>query len=441
MASHLSTSTTFTTASGAKTTTLGALAAGEMVFVIVANTGNAALPTVTDNNPDGLGAYTAIAGPILKAASVDRMYIFARNALVGSTLSTIITMTPSGATTGGGLSASRWSGFTQVGSAAIVSGQIGKQDNQAAATPAPALPSAATTTNPTLGAVFNATNPATMTPTVNWTERTDVGYNTPTSGLEAMSRDSGFTGTTVTWGSASGSAFCSVIIELDASAGAATLVIQDATHSHAADNVVLTQVHNLTVADALHAHTADNVALIINLAIQDALHGHTADNVVLTQVHILAIADALHAHFGDNLVLTQVHNLAIQEALHAHAGDNLALTQVHVLAIQEALHAHVADNVVLAAGGSTDLVIQDAAHGHTADSLTLTQAHQLTITDAIHAQTADNLILTQVHNLVIQDALHAHLGDNVALSVPAAPGGADDDVVRMRRFHRLWTGS
>lgn len=228
-----------------------------------------------------------------------------------------------------------------------------------------------------------------------------------------------------------------------APAGATNLVIQDATHSHAADNLALTQVHNLVVADALHAHTADNLALTIStsLAIQEALHGHTADNVALTQVHILAIADALHAHAADNLALTQVHILAIQEALHAHATDGLTLTQVHNLAIQEALHAQAADNVVLGTTSAADLVIQDALHGHTADGLTLTQAHQLSIADAIHSQVADPLVLTQVHNLVIQDALHAHLGDNVALSVPAAPGGEDDDVIRMRRFHRLWTGS
>jgi hypothetical protein len=75
------------------------------------------------------------------------------------------------------------------------------------------------TTNSILGAVFNAANPATMTPpaTGTWTEHDDVGYNTPATGMETVTLDSGFTSTTVTWGSSCASAFAAFAVEFDAS--------------------------------------------------------------------------------------------------------------------------------------------------------------------------------------------------------------------------------
>jgi hypothetical protein len=93
----------------------------------------------------------------------------------------------------------------------------------AAATPTCVLNSAALTTNALIGAVFNGTNPATMTPRASWTERADVGYATPTSGLEVMSRDSGETATSIAWGGTSASAFCASVFELDITAPAQDL--------------------------------------------------------------------------------------------------------------------------------------------------------------------------------------------------------------------------
>jgi hypothetical protein len=118
-----------------------------------------------------------------------------------------------------------------------------------------------------------------------------------------------------------------------ASGGATDLTIADATHSHSADNAVLTSSHLLTVADATHAHSADNVALstAILLALADALHGHTADNLTLT--------------------LAGSEDLVIADASHAHTADSLSLTTLSVLVVAEALHSHLADNVVLSIDG------------------------------------------------------------------------------------------
>lgn len=152
-----------------------------------------------------------------------------------------------------------------------------------------------------------------------------------------------------------------------------------------------------------------------DLVIADALHGHAADNIVLTQAHQLAISDTAHGHTADSLTITQLHQLVIQEALHAHAADNLSITQSHILVVADALHGHTADNLTL--NLSTDLLIADSAHAHVADNIALTQAHVLVIDDAGHVHTADSLNLTQNHVLVISDALHSQLSDNITISV------------------------
>jgi hypothetical protein len=201
---------TFNTSNGTKTVT-ATPAVGDLIVIITAHTGNTADTTPTDDNASG--TYVRIDGA-LKNTSADKMNIYIRTALITNAASTIFTHAP-GTTSGGGLAVLKVTGMSKVGSAASV--QTAKQENQAAATPAPVFGTAPLTGNPVIGAVFNATNPATMTPRTNFTERADVGYNTPASGLEVMSRDSGETATTQTWGSASGSAFSSIVIELDTS--------------------------------------------------------------------------------------------------------------------------------------------------------------------------------------------------------------------------------
>jgi hypothetical protein len=111
----------------------------------------------------------------------------------------------------------------------------GIQSNQPTATaPAPALSISALTGNTTIGAMANSTNPATMTAPTNWTERHDVGNTNPTMGLEVATLNSGFTGTTVTWGSNSGSVFASIIIEVDDNIdGTLTKTLGDLTLSSA----------------------------------------------------------------------------------------------------------------------------------------------------------------------------------------------------------------
>lgn len=207
------------TTAGNKAVTLAGATAGDQLVVVVVLTGATTTPTVTDDN--GSGTYTEVSGGgFFKAASADKVWIFVRNALVPATASTIITMTSPGGDTGGGLLVYRLTGMTRVGAAAVR--QIAGQSNQAAAgTPAPVFAAAPLTGNSLIGAVFNATNVATLTPPTGWTEKHDTGYATPTTGIETATIDSGFTSTTVTWGSTSASAFASIAAEMDASAAPA----------------------------------------------------------------------------------------------------------------------------------------------------------------------------------------------------------------------------
>jgi hypothetical protein len=84
------------------------------------------------------------------------------------------------------------------------------------------MPAPFLTGNPGIGYVHNASNPAGITPRTNWTERMDSGYATPVAGIEVMSRNNGETGSTISWGGTSLTAFSAGVIELDASTEAST---------------------------------------------------------------------------------------------------------------------------------------------------------------------------------------------------------------------------
>lgn len=209
----------FNTTSGTHTV-VATPAVGDLIVILVANTGNTANVAPTDNNSDGAGGtgqYSRL-NTCVKASSADTMQMWVRESKIGSASSTTFTHAP-GTSTGGGLGVFKITGMNRAGLLALVQSAI--QSNQAAAgTPTPVLGSAASTNNPLIGGVFNATNPATMTARSSpaYTERFDTGWATPTTGVETMSIDSGETGTSIAWGGTSASAFCSIIVELNAGA-------------------------------------------------------------------------------------------------------------------------------------------------------------------------------------------------------------------------------
>jgi hypothetical protein len=195
-------------------------AVGELIIAFVGEAGLTSGYGVTDNQAGG--TYTQIGTIALNNASADSIGVWIRDNLVASAVSHSINTTGATASTGGGIAALRVSGMTRAGLAAVrrVAGvlQFGKQENQAAGTPAPAFPAAADPGSVVLGAVLTASSGTTQTvEPAGWTERHDLGFITPTTGLEVATRDSGETGTTITWGGPTASSFASIIIELDVS--------------------------------------------------------------------------------------------------------------------------------------------------------------------------------------------------------------------------------
>lgn len=173
------------------------------------------------------------------------------------------------------------------------------------------------------GAALTYTAPGTMTeradvqPSGQW-----VAGTLATQGLAA----SGSTGTR-TFTASTAKAWNAFSLAVASAASATNLVVADAAQAQAADNLALTQVHQLAVADATQAQPVDNVVLtqVHQLVVADALQGQTVDNLTLSVANQLVVADATQAQSVDNLTLTQVHQLVVQDSTQGQTVDNISL--------------------------------------------------------------------------------------------------------------------
>lgn len=152
------------------------------------------------------------------SGSTATIYAYVSTSTVSNTSSQTVNFAPADTTNGTMMFVYGVSGMSKTGLTAVR--QSAKQDNKGAAqAPTPTFSAAALTGNVVLGVAGNSTNPAALTPPSGWTEPAsgDVGYSTPTAGAETAYRNSGETGTVITWGSASASQSGSLILELDTS--------------------------------------------------------------------------------------------------------------------------------------------------------------------------------------------------------------------------------
>lgn len=213
-ASFVDATTTFDTSAGNKTVTKTP-SVDDLIIIIAATSGLASAPTITDDNPDGLGAYTQIRTQV-KLAGADMLSAWVRNSLVSNSASTIFTMAP-GTDTGGGLTVLRFSGMSKAGSAAIKQ-SAGETNQIGGSLPAPHFGSTTLPNDALIEAIFSTVNPpdSSLSPT-GWTERVNVGYNTPTSALEVATVDKGQEITTPVYPNSVSNTYCDLIIELDAS--------------------------------------------------------------------------------------------------------------------------------------------------------------------------------------------------------------------------------
>ncbi len=179
-------------------------AAGDLLVASISISGSVVTPTVTTSDgltftvvhDPGTTEYFAIANEFANAVS--------------QTLAVDVTGDP-----GNGIhvSVERVSGMTRRGLGA--SRQTAFASGLAGNTPEATFAKAALPENPTIVMVRNLSNPAGVTPPTGWTEQADIGHDTPTAGQEVASRDSGFAGTTVTWGSTSATGWGANLLELN----------------------------------------------------------------------------------------------------------------------------------------------------------------------------------------------------------------------------------
>lgn len=151
-------------------------------------------------------------------ASGHRMYVFVSDQLVTSATSQTVDFTPGTQANGSHIFVYSVSGLTRRGLIAVR--QTKTLSTQTNGTPAVTFDAAALTDNPTFAFFGNNTSPAGTTAPSSWTENAsgDLGYSNPTIGGSIASRDSGFTGTTITWGASTTSNWAAIIVEIDSSA-------------------------------------------------------------------------------------------------------------------------------------------------------------------------------------------------------------------------------
>jgi hypothetical protein len=189
-------------------------AASDLLVAGVGAANTIAAGTMTDSQ--GLGFTKITSG--LFMGSADTYYFFVANALAAASSMTVTFDCTGDAASGVNFFVSRVAGMTATGSAAVR--QTAKDENGTGSNNpcVSQFASACLTANPTLGYVFNGNNPAAQTPPTNWTEQADTGFATPSRGGEYISRDSGFTGTQIQWGSIGSATYGALIVELDTGA-------------------------------------------------------------------------------------------------------------------------------------------------------------------------------------------------------------------------------
>lgn len=188
--------------------------AGDLIVVFVTVEGATADKALTSSVGSAL-TFTQVRKQTFRSG-VDTLYCYVSDQLVTDTTAGQTVATASGGS-GSIISVYRIAGLNHFYPQALV--QVNGKSDQASGAPAPnpAFAAAAQTFNAVMGAVANSTNPAGMTPPSGWTETAaaDTGYATgAVTGLESCFRNSGETGTTITWGSNSASISASIILEL-----------------------------------------------------------------------------------------------------------------------------------------------------------------------------------------------------------------------------------
>jgi len=179
-------------------------AAGDYLVVFVVASGTAAAaPTLTDSQ--GIG-FTLVDSQI--HFTVNRIYLFKANGAAAASSMTVTFACTADAATGAHIVV-----FAVSGSLLDIV-QSGKGTGASSTTPAVVMPGAFNTANVGVGVCGNGSNPAAVTQPGSWTEDDDLGFTSPATGAESCHRNSGETGSTITWGSTSASGWGAMVAEI-----------------------------------------------------------------------------------------------------------------------------------------------------------------------------------------------------------------------------------
>ena len=205
---------------------------------VSANTQTA--PTMTDNQG---GTYTLV-GQAYWLSSADNMFAFVRNTLVTTSTATVITL-DTNTNTAAEIEVVAFAGMTRTGAAAVK--QFTSHGNNTAVTvPVLTFSSNVTTTDATIVAVASGDNNA--APPSGWNERKDASQSSPVTCLETATRNSGFTGTTITYGGTQDTSYAEMALELDNSVSSPP--VDAGVDSMVADASVVDAAPDATPADA-----------------------------------------------------------------------------------------------------------------------------------------------------------------------------------------------
>ncbi len=185
-------------------------------------------PTITNSLG---GTYTEVDS--ITRSTNDRLYAFVADQTSTASAQTV-TIDVTGDNGTGGFCIVFEADITRTGSSALKQAIAVSENTAGPSAPVVTFGANVTTTNPTFGCVVQGAQPNAVTEPTNWTEAGDTGFDTPTVGMECAYRNSGYTGTTITWGS-SESAYAAFGIELDASAAAGPASFSSVTVGPIAD--------------------------------------------------------------------------------------------------------------------------------------------------------------------------------------------------------------
>lgn len=295
-------------------------AAGDLLYAYVAASATADADSTLTASANGI-TFTLVERAV-KNSSLDQLYLYIADQLVpGSPSAMTVTWDCTGdAATSAIIQVGRVSGMSKTGLTAIR--QVAEQNNATAGTtPAPVFGGVCLTGNVVIGGLNKSTTTG-NTPPAGFTEHFDGGVASPTTGAEFISRDSGFTSATVTYGGTVGTQYGVIVAELDTSASGTT--------------------HNQTPSDAVGV--TDTVAKSITKSITTFLVG-ISDAVFITVKKVftdnVGMADSASVE-GEEPPLVFGPNMSLVDQKRAVVGATFGISDADIakLSIMDLLNQY-----------------------------------------------------------------------------------------------------